>query len=189
MALYKRKDGNVWWFKFKYGGELIRMSTHTNNRAEALLLEGDYRRKMYLGTELAGVKSIKLFEFIDRFLRYQKMKHSESHFVSSRGRLEKWVKPYFGNVSLKKITRSEIEGFLAWRSKQPNYTGRLPEPAEIQRTLACLKTLFNRGIDGSLGEKLVKINPCDGIQWKVPDVKKGKCLSEEELNRIMQYEG
>lgn len=123
----------------------------------------------------------------EKYLEYMRSRRfSESHIISTKGRLRKWILPYFGvNKIVTEIKKNQVEDFLKWRRHQSNQDGKYPTDREIQITL----TTFNRAIDGFLGSNYLRANPCDTVKVVVPNIRKRRALTPEEVDKILQYKG
>ena len=63
------------------------------------------------------------------------------------------LQEFFGKRLLKDLTPALVEAYRQKRLNEPSYRGHLTKPATINRELACLKTLFNKGIRNGHAER------------------------------------
>jgi len=190
MPLFKRRGCKNLSWRFTYQGKTYTKSFGTRNAEITKTLGQKWELDVKYGNLLPRTNKIMLYDLAEAFLDYLQKKYSPSHYLSTRGRLYKWILPYFGNVDVGNIDRAKIENFLLWRQEQVNYNGRYPQKSEIAHTLKALKTMFNRLIDGTFeGFQFSKPNPCKGIQIKIPQQEKFRVLSKVEVNRILSYKG
>jgi integrase len=89
--------------------------------------------------------------------------------------------PVFGDKLLKDITPAMIEKYKHTRVNEPSYKGTLTKPATVNRELACLKTIFNKGIKNGKAEN----NPSQGVKLLKENNVRDRLLSEGEYIRLL----
>ncbi|MGB8480467.1 MAG: site-specific integrase [Acidobacteriaceae bacterium] len=157
MSIFKRNT--TYWYHFLHEGQHIQRSTKQGNPRVARQIEAAYRTALAKGevgiTERKRIPTFKAA--VTDFLTWSEQehkRHSETHRrykVSTIALLR-----HFGNMSLDKITRDEVERFKRVRSaekktvrcgkkqeSQRKQTAKGIRPATVNRELACLKAIFN----------------------------------------------
>ena len=95
-------------------------------------------------------QKIKFEDFADEFLRMHSEPNKKPSAVKSDRVITKTLKSFFGGRYLYNISLQLVEEYKIKRSKEV-------EPATVNRELACLKCMFNRGIEwGKVDENPVR---------------------------------
>jgi integrase len=97
-------------------------------------------------------------------------------------RTMKKLLPFFGDRLLKDISSTLVEAYKQKRLAEPSYRKHLTKPATVNRELACLKTIFNKG-KGSKAER----NPVNGVKMVKENNERDRVLSQEEYARLLAY--
>jgi integrase len=101
-------------------------------------------------------------------------------------RLESIAKPlltFFGpDRKAISVSKSDVEKFIAWRRNNGNErTGGELRPASINRSLALLKTAYNRAVQ----DELLPRNPVALVKMLTEDNVRDVVLTDEEFDRLM----
>lgn len=89
--------------------------------------------------------------------------------------LYKDVKPYWGKLKAKDVTRRDVV-LLLDRIKERG------APIAANRALACIRRMFNFGIE----RDIVNVNPCAAVKAVAKEVRCDRVLSEEEIRILWQ---
>jgi len=183
MSVYRERSGNYcydFWFK----GQRVKESTSQKDRRQAQLMEAECKADL-----ARGVKKLKqqetehtpkgFREFVEvKFLPWFENTH-RSHHRTYRRHLTS-TKPlirFFGNKESKAINAGEVEDYKARRAASISpKTGKLIEPATVNRELAALRAIFNLAIK----HKIVMENPATGVARLREDNEQMRVLSHEE---------
>ena len=153
MSLYKRAD--VWWYKFKWNGEVIRESTRTGNQRAAEQIEA--ARKTQLAKAEVGIKDRTpcptLGEFAERsFLPFvensSKNKPKTVGFYRDRARCLKTF-PRLWNSKMDAIQAADINAYVGARQMLSM------ETSTINRDLATLRRMFRLAVEWEQVTKLL----------------------------------
>lgn len=120
--LYKR--GKIFWYKFKYRGQLIRESSNSPMRAVAARIERERRRNLELGT--AGLKHSRGPQMLSRAVNSYLREHEPHWAERTRGiHQNSWrhLEPVFGGLLLEDIRPEHISKYQRLRQKE-NASGR-----------------------------------------------------------------
>jgi integrase len=90
--------------------------------------------------------------------------------------------PFFGDRLLKDINSALVEAYKQKRLAEPSYRKHQTKPATVNRELACLKTIFNKGKDGK-----TERNPVNGVKMLKENNERDRVLSQEEYARLLAY--
>jgi integrase len=163
MAIYKRPNSKYYWMKFYFDGELVQQSTKCSNKRDAQTVESAYRTQLALGK--IGIKQKKetpTFEkAVEDFLKWRKIVASEPSTYRRSFFTCDVLKAFFKKTKVEKITKSEVEKFIAWRKCQTSKkTGAKVSNDTINREVVTLRNIFKRLIDDDFLTK----NPTDAIK-------------------------
>lgn len=89
--------------------------------------------------------------------------------------------PVFGEKLLKDITPAMIEKYKHNRVSEPSYKGTPTKPATVNRELACMKTIFNKGIKNGKAEN----NPSQGVKLLKENNVRDRLLSDSEYIHLL----
>jgi integrase len=91
--------------------------------------------------------------------------------------------PFFGDRLLKDITPALVEAYKQKRLAEPSYRKHQTKPATVNRELACLKTIFNKGLENGKTER----NPVKGVKMLKENNERDRVLSQEEFARLLAH--
>ncbi|MBK6590651.1 MAG: phage integrase SAM-like domain-containing protein [Acidobacteria bacterium] len=175
MALYKRANTKNYWTKFYFDGKLIQQSTKCSNLKAAGEFEASLRHQLnFRRIDLDAPKEVEepkfpvFSEVVAEFLASPNSKRKES--TRRRYETASWALiEHFGPMRIDKITREDVERFIAWRTAQKKKAPALKlkknskakttasiKPATINRELGLLRAIFNRKIEV---DQMVLVNP------------------------------
>jgi integrase len=116
MSLYRR--GGVWWYKFKFSGQVIRESTRTDSKNIARDAERSRRRELELGYN--GVsKAERAHTFsvaAESYIRAKTPHLAERSIVIERANLAH-ILPFFGKQLVTDITADDVSEYQGKRLK------------------------------------------------------------------------
>ena len=114
MSLYKR--GNVWWYKFRFNGQPIRDSSHSQSKTVAREAERARRRQLEEGTNgIRRLRSARLFKFAaDEWLDLKRASLSLRSVQIEKANLVH-LTPIFGQRLLCDMTPVEISRYQQHR--------------------------------------------------------------------------
>lgn len=117
MSVYKR--GDVWWYKFRFAGQVIRESSKTESRTVAKEAERSRRRELEESfNRIAKPRTAQLFSVTAEMWLQAKTAHlSPRSVVIERANL-KHINPFFGKMLLCDITAEDISRYQAQRLGQ-----------------------------------------------------------------------
>jgi len=130
-------------------------------------------------------ESIKFVDFADEYLELHS-KHKKSYYTDVK--IVGLWKKVFGGKCLHEITTLEIEKFKSARvkevkkSKLKNGKEQFISPATVNRSLAVLKSMFNRAIEW----RKVTESPCKGIKMFKENNQRLRFLEREEIEKLLQ---
>jgi len=91
--------------------------------------------------------------------------------------------PFLGERLLKDIYPAIVENYKQKRLSDVNYKGTTTKPATVNRELACLKSIFNKGIRNGVAER----NPTQGLKLLKENNVRDRVLSSEEYACLLAY--
>jgi integrase len=89
----------------------------------------------------------------------------------------------FGPMLVKDIKPSMVEKYQRQRLQEPTRWGKPRSAANVNRTIAVLKRMFNLAIREELADK----NPCWKVKMLAENNARDRILSVEELERLLRY--
>jgi len=127
MGLYKR--GDVWWYKFRFAGQLIRESTKSASKTVANEAERSRRRELEGSfNRISKPRTAQLFASAAESWLKAKVAHlSPRSVVIERANL-KHINPYFGKMLLCDIVADDISNYQAMRLKK----GAAPKTVNLE---------------------------------------------------------
>jgi integrase len=90
---------------------------------------------------------------------------------------------YFGDRLLKDITPAIVESYKQKRLSEVNYKGTTTKPATVNRELACLKTIYSKGVKNGKAED----NPARGVKHLKENNIRSRVLSFEEFTSLLTH--
>jgi integrase len=161
MSVYKR--GGIWWYKFKWQGELIRESTKQNNDRVARQMEAAHRTSLAKGE--VGIREKKKVPTLADFAEKRFLPWAESAFKSKP---KTWL--YYRNGVRRLLQHAplsssalddprlgeQISGYVAKRQADEL------EVASINRELQVLRRLLHLSVEWGFIEQVTKIKMLHG---------------------------
>jgi integrase len=127
VSLYKR--GGVWWFKFRFAGQVIRESTKSNSRTVARAAEHARRRELEQGfNRIERQRAAQLFSVAaEDWLAAKKAHLAPRSVVIERANL-KHLNPFFGRMLLCDIRGDDVARYQAARLQE----GAAPKTVNLE---------------------------------------------------------
>jgi hypothetical protein len=169
MALYKR--GNVWWFKFRFEGQVIRESANTNSKS--LARNAEHSRRRELERALNGIAKrerppllpIAVEQWLDSRVGLA------SHTLENYSLYAKRLVEHFDHRLICDIGEANIAGLMRERQRQGL------KPRRINFELAVLRMLLRH------------FGAWDSIKGRVRPLREshnvGKAIGREDEERIL----
>jgi integrase len=141
--MFKRAGSNFWWIQYHRNGKCYRESSHTSKESQA---------RRFLQRRLAEAASdlfitpqtakIRVSELAEDFLRDQKIcERKAAHDAKTRWDLH--LKPSFGHLRALMVGTDLLSRYIVQRQEEG------AKNATVNRELACLKRMFNLGMQAS----------------------------------------
>jgi integrase len=89
----------------------------------------------------------------------------------------------FGPMLVKDIKPAMVEKYQNQRLQEPTWCGKIRSAANVNRTIAVLKRMFNLAVR----EEMVEKNPCWKVQMLPENNVRDRILSVEKIARLLQY--
>ena len=117
MSLYKR--GGVWWFKFRFAGQVLRESTKSDSRTVARAAEHARRRELEQGfNRIERQRVAQLFSVAaERWLAAKEAHLAPRSVVIERANL-KHLNPFFGKMLVCDIRGEDVARYQAARLQE-----------------------------------------------------------------------
>jgi integrase len=117
MSVYKR--GDIWWYRFKFRGDHVRLSSKSKNKNVCERLEREHRRKLELNQGgLIEIARPKQFSVAARaYLQDREAHWAPKTRIVHAGSL-KHLEPHFGKLLLSDITADDIHRYQAVRKRE-----------------------------------------------------------------------
>ena len=178
MALYRQKEGKVWWMSYSFLGRQIRKSTGTANKKIAESIYYKVKTQISEGAYLESVRG-KNKTFADMVERYLKEVTPDKKPTTQRDdkSYSKTLSKFFGKFYLNEITADLITQYVLERKKKKL------GPSSINRELAFLSASFNKAY------KLwgwCRENPVSKIK-REKEHKRVRYFSEQEFSEIFSH--
>jgi integrase len=127
MSLYKR--GDVWWYKFRFAGQLVRESSKSESKTVAKEAERSRRRELEGSFNcISRPRTAQLFSAAAETWLRAKIAHlSPRSVIIERANL-KHINPYFGKMLLCDIAADDIAHYQASRLEQ----GAAPKTVNLE---------------------------------------------------------
>ena len=179
-GIYTRKDrpGQFWgsWIDASGKRRQRKLDAYTLTQARELLNAEKARSEKARTLGYAPLTEETFSSYAIKFLKYQKFKlRSADEYERQRGIIGKRIfQPVFGQTSLARIDRSDLEKYVVWRSEKV-------APATVQKELNVMRRLLERAVE----EKLLATNVARKLE--MPDVPQGRTryLSPPELKAAL----
>lgn len=174
MSVFKR--GDHWWIDFyDAGGRRRRKKVSPDKRIATAALR-DIQVKIAKG-EYLGIReeSLTFHQFVEKY--WAAVKHTFSTHEQCRARsiLDLHLIPCFGADRLGRITRQQIEGYLATRASQV-------KAGTVNKEFVRLRHLLNRAVSWGC----LKVNPCKGVKPMKEPPPRVKYLVPEQVERLLE---
>lgn len=178
-------SGRVWWIEYYDHEKRLRRERIGPNKAAA---EQQLREILSARAEGRYIKKSPdtktLFKNLARwYLELPEVRAKRSYDRDERSLLK--LLPFFGERLLKDINPAKVEAYKQTRLNEPS--GRTPQhltkPATVNRELACLKTIFSKGVKNGKAEK----NPTQGVKMLKENNERDRILSPEEYARLLVH--
>ena len=171
MSLYKR--GNVWWYKFRFAGQVIRESSKSESKTIAKDAERARRRNLEESfNRIAKPRTAQLFSLAAEAWIQSKTAHlSLRSVVIERSNL-KHINPFFGKMLLCDVSAEDIARYQADRLAQ----GAAPKTVNLE--VGTLRAILRKN------RLWAAIQPDVRMLRAREDV--GRAISREEETRLLE---
>ena len=127
MSVYRR--GDVWWYKFRFTGQVIRESTKSNSRTVARAAEHARRRELEQGfNRIERQRVAQLFSVAAESWLSAKEAHLAPRSVAIERANLKHLNPFFGKMLLCDIRGEEVARYQAARLQE----GAAPKTVNLE---------------------------------------------------------
>jgi integrase len=127
MSLYKR--GDVWWYKFRFAGQVIRESSKSESRTVAKEAERARRRELEESfNRISKPRTAQLFSAAAETWLKTKIAHLSPRSVTIERANLKHINPYFGKMLLCDIAADDIARYQAERLEK----GAAPKTVNLE---------------------------------------------------------
>lgn len=117
MSLYKR--GDVWWYKFRFAGQVIRESTKSDSRTVARAAEHARRRELEQGfNRIERQRAARLFSIAAEEWLAAKKAHLAPRSVTIEKANLKHLNPFFGKMLLCDLRSEDVARYQAARLQE-----------------------------------------------------------------------
>lgn len=173
--IYQRggKKGSIWYLDYAVDGRRVRKKLGPSKRLAELAL-ADIKVKLER-KEVGFTRSDRrLSEVIEEYLKHSKAHATpESHLLNINV-LAKF-KEFLGDARLKNITNFQIEKYKNQRREEG------AKPSTVNRELAIVKALFNRGVEWDFLTK----SPAAAVKKFKEPKRQARFFSKDEVARIL----
>ncbi|HOC93203.1 MAG TPA: site-specific integrase [bacterium] len=196
-GLYKRCDceswrrcKHSWWITAHVGGVYIRESAHTNNKTIATEILNTRKADALRGA--VGIKGESKTRFFDLCSKYLDATRDEKRSHVRDCQSVDTMKAYFGNRRLNDMAGNDllVRGYIRARmAGEIEASGKQRRPVTrttVNRDLALLKTMFNKGVEWGLcaGDNPVKRGAID--QRAESEAKRFVFLEPDEVTAYLE---
>jgi integrase len=127
VSIYRR--GKVWWYKFRFAGQLVRESTKSVSKTVATEAERSRRRELENSfNRISKPRTAALFASAAETWLKSKTAHLSARSVIIERANLKHINPYFGKMLLCDVVADDISGYQAIRLKQ----GSAPKTVNLE---------------------------------------------------------
>ena len=166
-SVYRRKGSAKLWIKYTQHGRTVRESTETTNMLEARRMLRNREGQVSKGLPVTpDVGRVTFDEAVDDLMNDYALNQRKST-DDTRRRIEKHLRPYFGNRRMITITTADLRAFVAKRQKdgvvvRRKRAGKVPpgesatedvqrpvSAAELNRELTILKRMFSLAVQAA----------------------------------------
>jgi integrase len=140
MALYRQKEGKVWWMSYSFRGRQIRKSTGTTSKKIAETIYYKVKTQIAEGKYLENTQSKNklLSELFSRYLEEVTPNKNPVTQIDEK-RFAKNFLIFFGDRKLVEITSNQVSQYVVQRKK-------VVAPGTVNRELAFLSATFNQAL-------------------------------------------
>lgn len=181
MPQYSRKlkKGVRWYYKFTFMGQTYHSRAIYHTQHEAKKAEAARFNQAENEVRNPDKKDMYLLDLINERLDYLKAAKTEKYYKENRGYLQELYNE-FGNVSVKSISKADIQKLLIRNSNQMKKKDN--DNYRVNASIRSFKAMFNYGI------KVLELNmqnPCIGIDFFPIDKKLKYIPSDKELDDLL----
>jgi integrase len=140
MAIFKFKNSQVWWYKFKFAGQTIRESSKSKSSVIARSAERARRRELEEGFNgISRAQRAQLFSVVADDWLDSKSAHLAPRSVAiEQLNLDKHLKPFFGKLLISDVTANDISAYQRGRLKEE------ASPKTINLELGTLRAILRK---------------------------------------------
>lgn len=175
MAIY-RKDGN-WYIDYYANGRRKREKIGTSKVLAETVLR---KRKVEIAEgkflDVRKEQKIKFEDFSEEYLNIYSKPNNRSWKDNDLPNIRR-LKAFFSGRYLHEITPLLVEKFKIERSKAVS-------PATTNRSLTCLKSIFNKAIAWG---RFNGVNPVKGVKFFPEDNQRTRYLEKEEVVKLLKH--
>lgn len=172
MSVFRRVEGGVWWYEFRYRGVRIRESSKSESKTVAQRIERERRRKMELGTHgLTKLTQPKTFSVACKAYLLEREANWEPKTRVMHDNSFRHLEPQLGKLLLNEITAEHFSKYQRFRVKE-GAAGRI---VNIETNL--LRLVLRKA---KLWSNLV-----DDVQSLKENTDTGRELSDDEVKRLL----
>jgi integrase len=179
MGLYKRDGSPFWWFSFKHAGRRIQESAGVTDKRQAQVIYAKRRNDYTTGKVLNLQTRLSLGELLHRYLNDYSKTNKLSYWSDQIA--ANTLLSFFGDCDISEVTSHRLEQYKAHR-RQTLRAGRQISGARVNRELAVLKAVFNKGIEWDM----VVENPVLRVKFfNEKDRARTRYLTAQEKKRLL----
>ncbi len=176
-----RKRGDTYVCDFAKNGIRIRKGGFST-KSEAKAFETECEIKYRQGNLLTSETNKTLFrDYLKKFIENRYIDKAKNEFLKSpyykNALLAKSLFDYFGNMLINKISKTDIESYIAGRRDNDKV-----KASSINRTLAILSASLNSAVD----DGFIYFNPFKKIGMLKSNNKRDRIMSFDEERRLME---
>jgi len=172
---YKGKRGITYYIVYSANG---RRKTETIGKDKKLAEQVLHKRLTEIAEnkflDIRKEQKVKFEDFADEYVELY-LKPNNFAWERSTKHNIKWLKQFFSGKCLHEITPMLVEKFKAERAKQV-------KPATVNRSLACLRSIFNRAISWG---KFKGENPVRKVRFFKENNARLRYLEKDEIERLI----
>lgn len=121
--------------------------------------------------------NIKIKDYAKKYLKVKKGRIAETTFIHYRGKLNKYIIPFLGEITLEKLSTRHAEEFLEFLTEETDLGN-----VSINKTLEITRSMIKKAID----ERIIFFNPFTLIE-NLKEVGHIKTWTFEESERLLRY--
>ncbi len=177
--------GDIWYIDFSSDGRRIRQAVGNNKKfAEVALAKKITEVNEGKFLDVRRKQKIRFGDFANEYLLlHSKLKKS----YRTDAKIVNLLKKFFGGKYLYEITSLDVEKFKSARAKEVKKSKlkdgkeQFISPATVNRSLAVLKSMFNRAIVWGKAER----NPCRVVKLFKENNQRLRFLEREEIDKLL----